>query len=133
MGRKPRAATEGTETAPKPIVRRTRRRTTIDHAAQTHLLVNALLAVRGAEGASQADALAVVTWARGVHEEAAALKTLATRVRKVKAEGVAERQVAHEVNSALLNGVLSGAATINVGDDGSIIFGSATAAAPSAE
>ena len=135
MGRKPAVAATGTaEAATKPIVRRRRRSTVIDHAAQTQLLVGALLKARGGSGVSQGDALAVVSWARGVHAEGAALKALATRVRKARAEGVAERQMAHEVNKALLDGVLAGTTTIDVTEDGSVVFGDPSAvAAPVAD
>lgn len=124
MGRRPRAATEATaEPAEKaPVVRRRRRRTIVDHAAQTQILVNALLKARSESGATQEDALKVVSWARGVYEGGTELKALATRVRKVRGEGVAERQVAYEVNKALLDGVLSGAMTINVDESGAIVF-----------
>jgi hypothetical protein len=133
MGRKPAAASDAAPAA-KPVVRRTRRRTTIDHAAQTQILAGALLKARGTAGVSQSDVLQVVTWARGVHEEGAALKALATRVRKANAVGVAERQVAHEVNKALLDSVLSGATTINVDGAGNIVFGDPSATpAPAAE
>jgi hypothetical protein len=131
MARRTKAASEAAATtteAKAPIVRRRRRRTTIDHAAQTQILVSALLKARGGEGATQTDALSVVSWARGVHEEGAELKALATRVRKVNAPGVAERQMAHQVNQALLDGVLSGATTINVDEAGVIVFGDPNAA-----
>ena len=119
MGRKPAAtapAAEATETAgeAKAPIRRRRRRTVIDHVGQTKVLVESLMRARGGEGASGADALTVATWARGVHEEAAALKILTARVRKAKAEGVAERLVALDVNKALLDGVLSGELLIDV-------------------
>ncbi|MGC4044861.1 MAG: hypothetical protein QM758_13795 [Armatimonas sp.] len=121
------AAVETAEAAPlaeKTAVRRRRRRTVVDHAAQTQILVKALLKARGETGATLDDALKVISWARGVHDEGAELKTLATRVRKVRAEGVAERQVAYEVNKALLDGVLAGVLTVNVDESGSIVFGS---------
>jgi hypothetical protein len=125
MGRKPAAATTATTegAAPKPIVRRRRRRTTVDHVAQTGILIGALLSTRSGEGVSQADTLTVVSWARGVHEEEAALRALATRARKMNAPGVAERQMAHMVNKALLDGVLAGTMRINIGEAGSIVFG----------
>jgi len=134
MGRRPKAATEAPETpAATPVVRRRRRRTTIDHAAQTQILVSSLLKARGAEGATGEAALAIGNWARGEYEKGAELKTLATRVRKVKAPGVAERKLSYEVNKALLDGVLAGATTINVDRAGSIVFGDPSAAPVSAE
>ncbi len=72
---------------------------------------------------SESDAVAVVSWARGVHEEGAALRALGTRATKSRAEGVVERQIAHEVNKTLLDGLLSGGMTINIGEEGSAIFG----------
>jgi hypothetical protein len=133
MGRKPAAATTTASAATtegaavKPVVRRRRRRTTVDHVAQTGILIGALLKARDGAGTSQGDALAVVSWARGVHEEEAALRALATQARKLKAPGVAERQMAHTVNKALLDGVLAGTTTINVDSEGSIVFGDASA------
>ena len=54
-------------------------------------------------------------------QEAAALKVLTARVRKAKAEGVAERLVALDVNKALLDGVLSGELLIDV-EEGNVTF-----------
>lgn len=131
MGRRPKAATEAAEapgsTAPALVVRRRRRRTVVDHAAQTQLLVNSLLKARGQAGATGDAALTIVNWARGVHEEGAELKTLATRVRKVNAPGVAERKLSYEVNKALLDGVLAGTVTVNVDETGNIVFGDSSA------
>ncbi|MGC4044888.1 MAG: hypothetical protein QM758_13930 [Armatimonas sp.] len=130
MARRTRAATEAAAPVEEaPVVRRRRRRTTVDYAAQTDTLVSALLKARGESGVRQADALAVVNWARGVHTEGTELKTLATRVRKVKTESVAERQVAYEVNKALLDGVLAGQMTVNVDDTGNVVFGDSSVAA----
>jgi hypothetical protein len=126
MGRKPREATGEGAVAAAPaerVIRRRRPRQTVDHVAQTQVLVSGLLKARAGAGASAGDALAVVAWAHGVHAEGAELKALATRVRKVNAPGVAERKMAYEVNKALLDGVLAGATTINVGEEGSILFG----------
>lgn len=115
-------AAESTEATPKaPAVRRRRRRTTVDYAAQTQILVSALLKTRSESGANQADLLTAVSWARGVHTEGAELKTLATRVRKARGEGVAERQLAYDVNKALLESVLTGTCTLDV-RDGQLCF-----------
>ncbi|MBB6053948.1 hypothetical protein [Armatimonas rosea] len=126
MGRRPKAATEGTEATAEavaaPIVRRRRRSTTVDHNAQGQILIESLLKSRGERGATQEEALAVVTWARGVHAEAAELKALTTRVRRAKTENAAERQIALGVNQALLDGVLSGALAIDVNEVGAITF-----------
>ena len=123
MARRAAATAPAAEVAveAKAPIRRRRRRTVIDHVAQTKILVESLMKARGGEGASGADALTVVTWVRGVHEEAAALKILTARVRKAKAEGVAERLVALDVNKALLDGVLSGDLLIDV-VEGNVVF-----------
>jgi hypothetical protein len=63
MGRRPGVVSEGA--AATLVVRRTRQRRTIDHVAQTQVLVSTLL------------------------------KALATQVRKVNAQGVAERKMAN--------------------------------------
>lgn len=131
MGRRPKAAAEAAETievaaapveASAPAVRRRRRTARVDHGAQGEALVGSLLSGRGERGASQAEALAVVMWARGVHEEAAELKTLAARVRRAKAENAAERQVALQLNQTLLSGVLSGSLVVDVDEAGSLAF-----------
>lgn len=126
MGRRPKAVAEGAEETPAapstPVVRRRRRTTSIDHNAQGQILIESLLKSRGATGATQEEALAVVTWARGVHAEAAELKTLTTRVRRAKAQNAPERQIALGVNQALLDGVLSGALVIDVNEAGAITF-----------
>jgi hypothetical protein len=126
MGRRPKAATEGAEATAEavaaPIVRRRRRTTNIDHNAQAQILIESLLKSRGECGATQEEALAVVTWARGVHAEAAELKALTTRVRRAKAQNAPERQIALGVNQALLDGALSGALSVNVNEVGAITF-----------
>ena len=103
------------------VVKRRRRRTVIDHAGQTGILTGSLLKARGGAGASEADILRVVLWARGVHEETAALKVLTARVRKAKAEGAAERSMVLDVNKALLEGVLSGSLLVDV-VEGNVTF-----------
>ncbi|WP_395091453.1 hypothetical protein [Armatimonas sp.] len=127
MGRRPKAATEAVATteepvAATPVVRRRRRSTTVDHAAQTAILIDSLLKGRGASGASQEEALAVVNWARGVHAEDAELKVLTTRVRRAKAQNAPERQVALDLNKALLDGVLAGSLVVDVNESGSVAF-----------
>ena len=128
MGRRPKAAVEATaitqtETlATTPVVRRRRRSTTVDHGAQTAILIDSLLKGRGASGASQEEALAVIQWARGVHAEVAELKTITTRVRRAKAENAPERQIALSVNQTLLDGVLAESLVVDVNGVGSIVF-----------
>jgi hypothetical protein len=80
------------------------------------------LKARGEAGASQSAIIAVIEWARGVHDEDAALRQLKTRPRRAKAEISAERIAKFDVNKALLDGVLAGSVGINVDDDGNILF-----------
>jgi hypothetical protein len=123
MGRRPKAVAEEAPAATSaPVVRRRRRTTNIDHAAQGQILIESLLKSRGERGATQEEALAVVTWARSVHAESAELKTLTTRVRRAKAQNAPERQIALGVNQALLDGVLSGALSVDVNEAGAITF-----------
>ncbi len=126
MGRRPKAVVESAEAAPAapsaPIVRRRRRSSVVDHGAQGQILIESLFKSRGERGATQEEALAVVTWARGVHTEAAELKTLTTRVRRAKAQNAPERQIALGVSQSLLGGVLSGALSVDVNDEGAITF-----------
>ena len=121
MGRRPKAVIEGAE-APVTTtpIRRTRRSRVIDHGTQGQILLASLLKSRGERGATREDALAVVQWARGVHAEAAELKALSTQVRKAKAENFAERQVALQLNQALLEGVIAGTLAVDVNEAGAI-------------
>ena len=127
MGRRPKAAGESTETTATvspstSIVRRRRRTSIVDHNVQGQILIESLLKSRGERGATQEEALCVVIWARGVHAEAAELKTLTTRVRRAKAQNAPERQIALTVNQSLLDGVLSGALSVDVNESGAITF-----------
>ena len=126
MGRRPKAATEAAATTGEivaaPVVRRQRRSSVVDHGVQGQILVESLLKGRGAAGASQEEALAVVLWARGVHTEAAELKALTTRVRRAKAQNAPERQVALTLNQVLLSGVLAGSLVVDVTESGSVAF-----------
>ena len=127
MARRATTKTEATaapETADgaKPIIRRRRRRTIIDHAGQTVILVGALLKARGGKGAPQSALVSITEWARGVHEEDTALRQLKTRPRRAKAEISAERIAKFDVNKALLDGVLAGQVGIDVDDEGNIVF-----------
>ncbi|WP_309716597.1 hypothetical protein [Armatimonas sp.] len=125
MGRRPKVLTEGAEAGTTaPVVRR-RRRTVVDHAAQGQILVASLLKSRGERGATQEEALAVVMWARGIHDEAAELKALSTRVRRAKTENAAERQIALMLNQSLLDGVISGSLAVDVNEAGGITFSQA--------
>jgi hypothetical protein len=124
MGRRPKAMTEATSEAPvaPPVVRRRRRTGTIDHAAQTALLIEALLKTRGGAGASQEELQSVINWARGVHAETEEFKTLVGRPRRQKALASPERVAAYELNKSLLDNVLAGTIGLNVSESGSIVF-----------
>ena len=128
MGRRPKAvieaaaAAEETVAVAAPVARRRRRSSVVDHGAQAQILIDSLLRGRGASGASQQEALAVVLWARGVHAEAEELKTLTTRVRRAKTLNAADRQVALTLNQILLDGVLAGSLIVDVNEAGAISF-----------
>ena len=121
----PVAATTAPEPEPEMTdtpVRRRRRRTTVDHAAQTAILVDAVLKSRAGRGASQEALHAVIQWARGVHAEAEALKLLVGRPRRMKAQASVDRIAAFQLNKALLEGVLAGSIGIDVNESGAIVF-----------
>ena len=113
------AAETAVEATPETPVRRRRRRTAVDHAAQTILLVDAVLTSRAGRGATQDEHQAVIGWARG---EAEALKLLVGRPRRMKAQASAERMAAFQLNKALLDGILAGTIGVDVDDNGAIVF-----------
>ncbi len=117
------------EAAPEaPVIkRRRRRRTVIDHPAQTSALVASLLKARAGAGATQSELLSVIEWARAIHTEADALKQLAARPRLRKAEAPTDRLARFELNKALLDSVLSGTIAVNVNEEGAIVFVGGTA------
>ena len=51
---------------------------------------------------------------------------LTTRVRRAKAQNAPERQVALDLNKALLDGVLAGSLIVDVTESGSVAFKQAT-------
>lgn len=106
-------------TGEKPVVRRRRR--TVNHAAQTPALINALMKGAG-RPITPAEAVTLVNWARGVHEERIALTKLKPRSRTMKPEALAARRAEHEVNQALLDGVNSGTLAVGIAEDGSLSF-----------
>jgi hypothetical protein len=120
-------AAEGAET---PTRRRRRRRTVAapDYANETVTLVEAVLKGRGSRGATPETLQAVVNWARTVRGEGDALKELAGRPRRQKAQAAGDRIVKFEMNRALLDGVLAGAIALDVQEDGSLVFMHASAA-----
>ena len=120
MARKTTAATAATTTtSDKPVVRRRRR--TVNHAAQTPVLLSALSKGAG-RPITAVEALAVVVWARGVHAEKGELSKLKPRSRTAKPEVLAARRAAHEVNQALLDGVLAGTLSVGIDGDGGLTF-----------
>lgn len=110
------------ETTPAAPLKRRRRRRVIDHAAQTAILVESLLKTRAGRGATQQELISVIEWARAVHAEAEALRVLAGRPRRAKAEAPTERVARFEVNKTLLDGVLGGTLGLDVDEAGSIVF-----------
>lgn len=123
MGRRPKVVIEGTDGAvPVAPVRRRRRSSIVDHAGQGKSLLSSLLKSRGERGATQAEALSVILWARGIHEEAAELKTLSTRVRRAKTQNLAERQIALQLDQVLLDWVISGTLLVDVNEAGGLLF-----------
>jgi hypothetical protein len=105
-----------------PPVRRRRRRRTVDHPAQTRILITSLLGARGSRGANQTELETVVHWARAIHAESAEVATLAKRPRLRKADGSAERVAANLLNRSLLDGVIQGTLSVDVSDEGQILF-----------
>jgi hypothetical protein len=114
----PAATTDGA----KPVVRRRRR--TVNHAAQTPALISALMKGAG-RPITPGEAVTLINWARGVHAERAALAKLKPRSRAVKPEVLAARRAEHEVNQALLDGVVAGTLAVGIAEDGALTFQSA--------
>ena len=114
-----------------PVRRRRRRRTTPppapDYAQETVLLVEAALKSRGSKGATEDLLGKVVGWARGVRAEGDELKTINSRPRRTKNQPSTDRTASHDLNRALLDGILTGGITIDVQDDGKLLFLSAGA------
>jgi hypothetical protein len=109
-----------------PIRRRRRRRTTPpaapDYGGETTLVVEAALKSRGAKGATQDVLQNVVNWARSVRTEGDELRVLASRPRRLKTQAPVERTARYEMNKALLDGILTGGITLDVLEDGQIVF-----------
>jgi hypothetical protein len=103
----------------KPVVRRRRR--TVNHAAQTPALIAALMKGAG-RPITPGEAVALINWARGVHEERTALTKLKPRSRAMKPEVLAARRAEHDVNQALLDGVVAGTLAVGISEDGSLTF-----------
>ena len=109
-----------------PIRRRRRRRSTPvaapDYAQETVLLVEAALKSRGSKGATQDVLASVVAWARSVRAEGEELKVINSRPRRTKNQAPVDRVATYEMNRALLDGILTGGITVDVQDDGKLIF-----------
>lgn len=103
-------------------VRRRRRRTAVDTETQSSRLVSALLATRGARGASQTELRNIIQWARSVNAEAEHFKTVSGRQRRIRQQGTADRLAAFQLDKTLLDGVLEGKIGIDIDDVGQIIF-----------
>lgn len=95
-----------------------------DSLAETRLLITAILRARGDLGATPEILRKVVAWARSVRSETDALQDLAGRQRRAKNGTEPDRVLVNEMNRALLDGVLGGAITIRVADDGGFSFAS---------
>ena len=121
------------ETTAPPVRRRRRRRTTIptvDTFSETSTLLSAVLRNRGSQGATSDMLHHVIAWATRVREEGEELRAPGPgpgRGRR-KPPIPAERLALHEMNRALLEGVLNGTLTLQVQDDGSLLFLHAEAA-----
>ena len=109
-----------------PVRRRRRRRTTPptppDYAQETVMIVEAALKSRGSKGATQDILASVVGWARSVRSEGEELKVINSRPRRTKNQAPIDRTATYEMNRALLDGILTGGITIDVQDDGQLIF-----------
>ena len=102
-----------------PVVRRRRRRkNTGAEANDARHLVDALLHSRAERGATPDELHAIIAWARSVRDEAEILVSLADRPRRQKNQVSVERITRHEMNRALLDGVLGGAIAIDIVDEG---------------
>lgn len=135
-------AEHNAETAAAPATRRRapRRKTGPRKGAgksETATVVDALLRTRGPRGASQEDLETVVTWAERTRAEGEALlaatdgrrrgaksargRAAGTRARQLTEEELKIRRSRHEMDRALLEGVLSGKIALDV-RSGQILF-----------
>lgn len=120
-----KAETTEAPTTEEAAAPRRRRRRAVDHASEAAALTAALLKARGARGATLAELQTVTLWARGVHDEGAALASLARQPRRAKSQGAPERLAAFQVNKHLLDGVLAGTFCVDVNEAGQVSFGHA--------
>ncbi len=115
--------------APAPVKRRRRRRTPAapETVSETTTLIRAVLRSRGIKGATSDVLQHVISWAYGIREEADELRTGGTstgtgRGRRAKVAVPTERLARHEMNRALLEGVLDGSIYLQVSDEGGLLF-----------
>lgn len=64
----------------------------------------------------------VVAWARSVRDEGSELAEIAKKPRRAKAQAPADRLARHEMNRALLEGILAGRIALDVQEGGSLVF-----------
>jgi hypothetical protein len=113
--------------------------------SETGVLIEALLRSRGARGAAQEDLQRVIQWAQGIRAEGAAIAAAAAesrrrsprnaaagggagrgrasaatlaRQKEERQRELAERTARHEMDQALLDGVLAGRIALDVATDG---------------
>jgi len=119
-------ATENT--APRPVRRRGPNRKTLtvsaapDSFVETKAIIAAILKSRGDRGASAEILQNVISWARNVRAEEAALKELSSRQRRPKTGVDGDRVAKNELNRALLEGILEGVITLDVSEEGTLSF-----------
>lgn len=119
------AAKTGTATA--PVRRRRRTQSAPDYTADTAKIVAAVLKNRGGKGATPDLLQKVIQWVRSIREENEAYTELANRPRRRKTVFQADRMAKYELNKALLDGILAGEITLDILEDGSMVFAHTTA------
>jgi hypothetical protein len=136
-GRKPGTTTTARTTTPRTtrttaaktgaaatttVRRRRRTQAAPDYSADTAKIVAAVLKNRGGKGATPEHLQKVIQWVRAIREENEAYAELASRPRRRKAAFQADRMAKYELNKALLDGILSGEVTLDILEDGSLVF-----------
>jgi hypothetical protein len=114
------AAKTGTTTT--PVRRRRRTQAAPDYSADTAKIIAAVLKNRAGKGATPEHLQKVIQWVQAIRAENEAYTELAGRPRRRKAAFQAERMAKYELNKALLDGILSGEITLDILDDGSMVF-----------
>jgi hypothetical protein len=114
-------------TAAKPAgttTTRRRRRTSAapDYTQETAKIIAAVLKNRGSKGATPELLQKVIEWTRAIREENEAYTELANRPRRRKAAFANDRLAKYELNKALLDGILAGDLTLDILEDGSMVF-----------